>query len=57
MIFISPSDNRTLGLKSAIEKLTDRIFWLTEADKLGGNWLNQPIFRRVGFDGKYPLID
>lgn len=57
VIFISPSDNRSLGLKSAIEKLTDKIFWLTEADKLTGNWLNQPIFRRVGFDDKYPLID
>jgi len=56
VVFVTPSQRRSLQLMQTIAHMTDTMFWFTEKDKLVGDWLGEPIFIRVGADGRQPLI-
>jgi hypothetical protein len=56
VIFITTSERRSQSIKSAIEAVTDKVFWITDFDKLQGDWLDKDLFLRVGLSGRYPLL-
>jgi hypothetical protein len=57
VIFITKSQRRSQELKEAIEAVTNKIFWITDISKISGDdWLDKPIFLRVGMPGRFSLI-
>jgi hypothetical protein len=55
VIFITKGEGRSLQLKSAIETITDKIFWITDLGKLKGDWLLMPRFLRAGRNELFSL--
>lgn len=56
VIILTTSEERSENMKSAVESVIDKIFWITDFSKLKGNFLRSPIFLRAGKRGRYPLI-
>ena len=44
VIFITRSERRGQSLKKIIEPVCDKIFWITDFDKLQGEWLDKHLF-------------
>jgi len=55
-IVLTTSEERSENIKSAIETVIDKIFWITDFAKLKDNFLTRPIFLKAGYQGRYPLI-
>lgn len=57
VIFISKGKCRSQEIKEAIEAVTNKIFWITDLSEMeGDDWLNKPIFLKVGLPGRFSLI-
>jgi len=57
VILVSKSERRSQEIKSAIETITEKIFWITEIYKIySDDWLDKPIFLKVGLPGRFSLI-
>lgn len=57
VIVLTTSEERSENIKSTIESVVDKIFWITDYSKLKGSFLTNPVFLRAGLSGRYPLIE
>lgn len=57
VIILTTSDKRSKNIKKAVERVTDKIFWITDFSLLKGDFLELPIFLRAGYKDRCPLID
>ncbi len=57
VLFVTKTKARLLNLKSTIEKLTDKIFYLCSFDQLSRNPIRDRIWLRVGRPALFPLLE
>lgn len=56
VLVIAPSPERLANLKSAVEQLTNKVFWFTTINKVTATEALGPIWQRAGSRGYFPLI-
>ena len=56
VLVVTKTNERLINLKSATEKLTDKIFWFTTADKLTANGVFDEIWEKPAKPGTFSLL-
>ncbi len=57
VLVVTKTEQRLLNLKSATEKLTDKIFWFTETANITPGKIFDRIWERPGREGRFSLLE
>lgn len=57
VLVVTKTAERLDNLKTAVEKVTDKLFWFTTIDRITPDTVFAPVWQRVGKHQLYPLIE